>query len=101
WWFFATCMLLFSLQLVYGFIMAFAHAGHDVLHDLIPFHAARATHTNLLVMWLLAGFMCAAHYIVPHECVRALVLRTLTYVQLAAFVSVGVTSIVCFHFRGV
>ena len=39
WWFFATCMLLFSLQIVYGFIMAFAHAGYDAaylerwLHD--------------------------------------------------------------------
>jgi hypothetical protein len=29
WWFFATCMLLFGLQLVYGLIMGFAHAGHD------------------------------------------------------------------------
>jgi nitric oxide reductase subunit B len=43
WWFFATCMLLFSLQIVYGFIMGFAHAGYDVLHDVIPFHTARAT----------------------------------------------------------
>jgi nitric oxide reductase subunit B len=72
WWFFATCMLLFSLQLVYGFIMAFAHAGWDGLHDIIPFHAARATHTNLLVMWLLCGFMGAAYYIVPEEAEREL-----------------------------
>lgn len=99
WWFFATCMLLFSLQLVYGFIMAFAHAGHDVLHDWIPFHAARATHTNLLVMWLLAGFMGAAYYIVPDECERELVWPKLAYVQLAAFVAVGVISIVGFHFN--
>ena len=52
-WFFATCMLLFSLQIVYGFIMGFAHMGYDGLHEWIPFNAARATHTNLLVMWLL------------------------------------------------
>jgi hypothetical protein len=65
--FFATCMLLFVLQIVYGFIMGFAHAGMDGLHDVIPFHAARATHTNLLVMWLLAGFMGAAYYIMPDE----------------------------------
>ena len=49
WWFFATCMLLFALQLVYGLIMAYAHAGHDPLHPIIPFHVARAVHTNLLV----------------------------------------------------
>ncbi len=31
--FFATSMLLLSLQIVYGFIMAFAHMGLDGLHD--------------------------------------------------------------------
>jgi nitric oxide reductase subunit B len=99
WWFFATCMLLFSLQIVYGFIMGFAHAGYDVLHDVIPFHTARATHTNLLVMWLLVGFMGAAYYIVPEECERELMWPWLAYVQLGAFVAVGVTAIVGFHFN--
>ena len=55
WWFFATCMLLLSLQIIYGFIMAFAHAGYDGLHAVTPFHTARVTYTNLLVMWPLAG----------------------------------------------
>ncbi len=99
WWFFATCMLIFSLQIVYGFIMAFAHAGFDVLHDVIPFHAARATHTNLLVMWLLCGFMGAAYFIVPDECERELAWPKLAYVQLAALVIVGVTAIIGFHFN--
>lgn len=97
WWFFATCMLLFGLQIVYGFIMGFAHAGYDVLHDVIPFHAARATHTNLLVMWLLSGFMGAAYFIIPEECERELQWPRLAYVQLAAFVAVGVTAIIGFH----
>lgn len=98
WYFFATCMLLFGLQIVYGFIMAFAHAGHDVLHEWIPFHTARATHTNLLVMWLLAGFMGAAYYIVPEEADRELHWPKLAYVQWGAFVAVGVTAVVGFHF---
>ena len=68
WAFFATCMLLLSLQIIYGFIMGFAHAGYDNLHSVIPFNVARATHTNLLVMWLLAGFMGAAYWIIPDEC---------------------------------
>lgn len=96
-WFFATCMLLFGLQLVYGFIMAFAHMGFDGLHQWIPFHAARATHTNLLVMWLLTGFMGAAYYIIPEECDREIIFPKLAYVQLAAFLAVGVTAIVGFH----
>ena len=98
WYFFATCMLLFSLQIVYGFIMGFAHAGYDGLHDLIPFHTARATHTNLLVMWLLSGFFGAAYYIVPEEADRELYWPKLAYVQWGAFVIVGVTAVVGFHF---
>ncbi len=56
-YFFATCMLLFALQLVFGFVMGFAHMGMDGLHDIIPFNAARASHNNLLVVWLLTGFI--------------------------------------------
>lgn len=97
-WFFAVCMLLLSLQIVYGFIMGVAHMGHDGLHAIIPFHVARATHTNLLVMWLLAGFMGAAYYIVPEEVDRELEWPKLAYVQLIAFVAVGVTAIIGFHF---
>lgn len=97
-WFFATCMLLFSLQIIYGFVMAIAHMGMDGLHDWIPFNAARATHTNLLVMWLLAGFMGSAYYIIPEECDRELVAPKLAYLQLGALVTVGVTAIIGFHF---
>ena len=98
-WFFATCMLLFSLQIVYGFIMGFAHMGYDGLHQWIPFNAARATHTNLLVMWLLAGFMGSAYYIIPEESGRDIIFPKLAYVQLAALVTVGVTAIIGFHFN--
>ena len=98
WGFFATCMLLFSLQLIYGFIMAFAHAGFDGLHDWIPFNVARATHTNLLVMWLLAGFMGSAYWIIPDECNRELAWPKLAWVQLIAFVLTGVAAIIGFHF---
>lgn len=99
WWFFATCMLLFTLQLVYGLIMGFAHAGHDGLHDLIPFHVARAVHTNLLVVWLLTGFMGAAYFIIPEECDRELYWPKLAYVQLIALVVVGVVAIIGFHLQ--
>lgn len=98
-WFFATCMLLFSLQLFYGFVMGFAHMGLDGLHEYFPFHTARASHTNLLVMWMLAGFMGAAYYIIPEECERELVNYKLAYVQLGAFVVVGVTALIGFHFN--
>lgn len=96
-WFFAACMLLFSLQLVYGFIMGVAHMGYDTLHPWIPFNTARATHTNLLVVWLLCGFMGAAHYIIPEESGRELHSIKLAYIQLASLLVVGVIAIIGFH----
>ncbi|MBL8733202.1 MAG: cbb3-type cytochrome c oxidase subunit I [Planctomycetes bacterium] len=97
WWFFATSMLLLTLQIVYGFIMGFAHMGIDGLHDWIPFHVARATHTNLLVVWLLCGFMGSAYYIIPEEVGRELYSVKLAWVQLVSLVVVGVTAIIGFH----
>ncbi len=96
--FFATSLLLLSLQIVYGLIMATAHSGYDVLHDWIPFHVARATHTNLLVMWLLSGFMGATYFIIPEETQSELYSEKLAFIQWLAFVIVGVTAIIGFHF---
>jgi nitric oxide reductase subunit B len=98
-YFFAVSMLLLSLQLVYGFVMGFAHMGYDVLHPWIPFNVARSVHVNLLVMWLLSGFMGTAYYIIPEESERELVSPRLAILQLIGFVAVGVTSIIGFHFN--
>ncbi len=98
-YFFALSMLLLGLQLVYGFIMGFAHIGMDGLHQFIPFNTARAVHTNLLVMWLLSGFMGAAYYIVPEETEQEILSEKLGFVQLIAFAVVGVISIIGFHFN--
>lgn len=97
--FFGLCMLLFALQIVYGFIMGFARIGIDGLHDFIPFNAARAVHTNLLVVWLLTGFMGAAYYIIPEEAQRELVSVKWAYVQLISLAVVGVAAIVGYHFN--
>ncbi len=98
-WFFALSMLLLVLQITYGFIMGFARIGMDNLHDFIPFNTARAVHTNLLVVWLLSGFMGAAYYIIPEEAQRELVNVKLAYVQLISLALVGVTAIIGFHFN--
>ncbi len=98
-WFFALAMLLLALQIVYGFIMGFARVGHDVLHSVVPFNTARAVHTNLLVVWLLTGFMGAAYYIIPEEAEEELVSVKLAYVQLISLALVGVTAIVGYHFN--
>lgn len=98
-YFFAFAMLLLTLQITYGFIMGFARIGMEGLHEWIPFNVARATHTNLLVVWLLAGFMGAAYYIIPDETDRELEWPWLGYVQLISLVVVSVTAVIGFHFN--
>lgn len=96
-WFFALSMLLLALQLIYGFIMGFAHMGYDSLHSIVPFNAARAVHTNLLVVWLLSGFMGAAYYIIPEEAETELVNVKLAYLQLISLAVVGVIAVIGYH----
>lgn len=79
--------------------MGFAHMGLDGLHELIPFNTARAVHTNLLVVWLLSGFMGAAYYIIPEEAEQELVSVKLAYIQLITLALVGVVAIVGYHFN--
>jgi nitric oxide reductase subunit B len=96
--FFATSMLLLSLQIIYGFIMGFAHMGMDGLHEWIPFNTARTTHINLLVVWMLSGFMGAAYYILPEEAERELFSVKLAVIQWASLVVVAVAAVIGFHF---
>ncbi len=98
-WFFAFSMLLIVLQLTYGLIMGFARIGMDGLHAWIPFNTARAVHTNLLVVWLLSGFMGAAYYIIPEEAERELINVKLAYLQLISLAVVGVAAIIGYHFN--
>ncbi len=98
-WFFALSMLLLLLQLTYGFIMGFAHMGFDGLHKWIPFNTAHTVHLNLLVVWLLSGFMGAAYYIIPDEVEHELWNVKLAYVQLIALAVVGVTAVAGYHFN--
>ncbi|CAM2006205.1 cbb3-type cytochrome c oxidase subunit I [Acanthopleuribacter pedis] len=99
WLFFATSLVLLVLQVLYGFIMGFAHMGYDVFHEWIPFNTARAVHTNLLVVWLLSGFMGSAYWVIPEEAGRELVSPKLALVQWASFVLVGVVAVIGFHFN--
>lgn len=77
--------------------MGFAHMGMDGLHDFIPFNTARAVHTNLLVCWLLLGFMGSAYYIIPEESQNELFSPKLAYIQLISFLAVGVTAVIAYH----
>lgn len=98
-YFFALAMLLLVLQIAYGFIMGFAHMGFDVLHEYIPFNVAVTVHKNLLVVWILSGFMGAAYYIIPDEADRELYSVPIALAQFFSFAIVGVIAVVGFHFQ--
>lgn len=73
--------------------------GYDGLHEWIPFNVSVTTHKNLLVFWLLSGFMGAAYYIIPEEADRELFSVPLAWVQLISFAVVGVAAVIGFHFQ--
>jgi len=98
-WFWALSMLLLTIQLTYGFIMGFARVGMDGLHQWIPFNTAHTVHLNTLVVWLIAGFMGAAYYIIPEEAETELWNYKLAYVQLIALAVVGVAALTGYHFN--
>lgn len=70
--YFIAAIALFLAQILFGLIMGTQYLIGDFLFPLIPFNVARMVHTNLLIVWLLFGFMGAAYYLVPEESEREL-----------------------------
>jgi nitric oxide reductase subunit B len=65
--YFIAALGLFVGQILFGLIMGLQYVIGDFLFPAIPFNVARMVHTNLLIVWLLFGFMGAAYYMVPEE----------------------------------
>jgi nitric oxide reductase subunit B len=65
--YFIAAIALFLGQIIFGLIMGFQYVVGDFLFPAIPFNVARMVHTNLLIVWLLFGFMGASYYLVPEE----------------------------------
>lgn len=98
-WYFAVAMVLFGLQLVFGLLSATKYLGPDPLLYLLPFDVTKVIHTNLLIVWVLTGFMGATYWMVPDESRTELHSVKLAYVQLALWVAMGVTAVVGYLFR--
>jgi len=71
--------------------------GYDGLHELIAFNTAVTTHKNLLVVWLLSGFMGSAYFIIPEESDNELFSVPLAKLQFWSFAIVGVVAVIGFH----
>ena len=70
--YFIAAIGLFVGQILFGLVMGLQYVWGDFLFPEIPFNVARMVHTNLLIVWLLFGFMGAAYYLVPEESEREL-----------------------------
>ncbi len=99
-WYFAIALLLFALQVGMGLWLAFNYSFTvpQWIVDVFPFATARAMHTNLLVLWMLLGFMGGAYYIVPEETKSEIFSPKLAWFQLIALVGTGVVALVGFIF---
>ncbi|RDE22483.1 nitric-oxide reductase large subunit [Motiliproteus coralliicola] len=65
--YFIFALALFAGQILFGLIIGLQYIIGDFLFPYIPFNVARMVHTNLLIVWLLFGFMGATYYLVPEE----------------------------------
>ena len=65
--YFIGAMALFAGQIIFGITLGLQYLIGDLFFPYIPFNIARMVHTNLLIVWLLFGFMGAAYYMVPEE----------------------------------
>ena len=67
--YFVIALLLFLLQVTVGIWLAFSYAVTipQWLVDILPFSTTRAIHTNLLVLWILLGFMGTTYYHDPRR----------------------------------
>ncbi|HOK11055.1 MAG TPA: nitric-oxide reductase large subunit, partial [Ottowia sp.] len=55
--YFIAAIALFIGQILFGLVMGIQYIHGDFLFPFIPFNVARMVHTNLLIVWLLFGFM--------------------------------------------
>jgi nitric oxide reductase subunit B len=97
-WYFAVALLLFALQLAFGFLMASKYLGPDPIQSVLPFDVTKTLHTNLLIVWILAGFLGSAFYVVPEEVKVELHSPKLAYWTLALLTALGVTAVVGYLF---
>jgi nitric oxide reductase subunit B len=97
-WYFAVALLLFALQLAFGFLSAVKYLGPDPLKDILPFHVTKTIHTNLLVVWILMGFLGSAFYVIPEESETELHSPRLAYFTLGLLTLLGVVAVVGYMF---
>ena len=96
--YFIAAIGLFFGQIIFGLIMGLQYVVGDFLFPAIPFNVARMVHTNLLIVWLLFGFMGAAYYLVPEESETELWSPKLAKILFWIFLAAGALTILGYLF---
>ncbi len=98
--YFVIALFLFVLQLLAGLYLALSYfvTIPQSIVEIFPFSTARAFHTNLLVLWMLLGFMGGTYFIIPEETESEIFSEKLAYIQLFILVITGVVALVGFLF---
>ena len=91
--YFIAAIGLFVGQILFGLIMGLQYVWGDFLFPAIPFNVARMVHTNLLIVWLLFGFMGSAYYLIPEESERELYMPWLAKLMFWVFLVAGALTI--------
>jgi len=91
--YFIAAIALFVGQILFGVTMGLQYVMGDFLFPEIPFNVARMVHTNLLIVWLLFGFMGSAYFLVPEEAERELFSPMLAKVMFWVFLAAGALTI--------
>jgi nitric oxide reductase subunit B len=91
--YFIAAIALFVGQILFGLIMGLQYVVGDFLFPEIPFNVARMVHTNLLIVWLLFGFMGATYYLIPEESETELFSPKLAIITFWVFLAAGVATI--------
>ena len=92
--YFIAALGLFAAQIVFGLVMGLQYVIGDFLFPYIPFNVARMVHTNLLIVWLLFGFMGASYFLVPEESETELYSPKLALILFWTFLVAGALTIV-------
>lgn len=92
--YFLAAIGLFVGQILFGVILGLQYVVGDFLFPEIPFNVARMVHTNLLIVWLLFGFMGAAYFMVPEEAETELFSPRLAVLLFWVFLVAGALTIV-------
>ena len=92
--YFIAAIGLFIGQILFGLIMGLQYVIGDFLFPAIPFNIARMVHTNLLIVWLLFGFMGASYYLVPEEAETDLHSPLLAHIMFWVFLIAGALTVV-------